>query len=374
MRDAAIIGGGILGCTVALHLARGGMSTTLIEREPNLCTMATAVNTGNISIMWTRPYLAPYALAAVDLWKTTPQWLGMDCGFRARGGLKLAFTPSEAARLETAAAAFRALGAPVEMVTANRAREIEPALTADVAAASFCALDGYANAPITAKAFAPALTEAGVDLRLGSRIAGVDGGDGGFSIVFSNGAPLRTRRLVIAGGVWIEQILRLIGVDLPVICRVSQVTVTERMPPTFRTVLGAASGVLSLKQSDDGTVLIGGGWQGFGDPDRGPVQHDPDNLLNNLRLAVHAIPALRDARVVRSWLGLEARVADMRPLCGAVPGVADAWTLGAIDTGYTIGPFMGRLLAQAVLGQEPEMPLFDPARLMPAAPSPAAAT
>ena len=363
-RDAIIVGGGVIGCTLALHLARAGMRVALLEREPALCSKATSVNTGNISIMWTRPYLVPYAMRAREMWRTTGDWLGRDCGFATRGGLKLAFTEAEVAALETATREMRAVGAPVEMVTGEEARRREPALSDQVLAASWCALDGYADATKSGLAFAPALDRAGVEIVTACRVTRIERAGGRYDVSAEDGTRVSAPRLVVAGGVWIEQILALAGIDLPVICRVSMVSVTERAPPLFRTVLGAATGVLSLKQSDNGTVLIGGGWQGLGDPDRGPAEHVPDNLMNNLRLAACAVPAIRRTRLVRSWLGLEARVADLKPLAGPVPGLPDTWVVGAIDTGYTLGPYFGRLMAQRILGEEPEMPLFDPARLL----------
>ena len=72
------------------------------------------------------------------------------------------------------------------------------------------------------------------------------------------------------------------------------------------------------------------------------------------------------ARVVRVWLGFEAETRDAMPLVGPVPGVPGAFVIGAVHSGYTSGPFMGRLLAQTLLGEAPELPLFDPARLLPA--------
>ena len=71
----------------------------------------------------------------------------------------------------------------------------------------------------------------------------------------------------------------------------------------MRTVVGVASGLLSLKQFANGTVLIGGGWQGIGDPERGGAEIIPDNLIGNLRLARYAIPTLSGGRIVRAWLG-----------------------------------------------------------------------
>jgi sarcosine oxidase, subunit beta len=68
---------------------------------------------------------------------------------------------------------------------------------------------------------------------------------------------------------------------------------------------------------------------------------------------------------VRAWLGLEAETADALPAIGAMPGVPDAWIIGSVHSGYTSGPYFGKLLAQAMLGEAPEMPLFPIERLLP---------
>ena len=153
---------------------------------------------------------------------------------------------------------------------------------------------------------------------------------------------MRATRLVLAGGVWLRGHGRPGSAStLPIKVLVNQLVVTERMPPVMRTVLGVASGLLSLKQYANGTVLIGGGWQGIGDRARGGVAVRPENFLGNVRLAAHTVPALREARVVRSWLGLEAETADALPAIGPIPGVDDAWIIGSVHSGYTSGPYMG---------------------------------
>jgi len=68
--------------------------------------------------------------------------------------------------------------------------------------------------------------------------------------------------------------------------------------------------------------------------------------------------------VARIWLGLEAETADAMPIIGSLPGVRDAYVIGSVHSGYTSGPYMGKLLADLILGREPERPLFDPARLV----------
>jgi glycine/D-amino acid oxidase-like deaminating enzyme len=144
------------------------------------------------------------------------------------------------------------------------------------------------------------------------------------------------------------------------------VSVTERMAPTMRTVVGIASGLLSLKQYPHGTVVIGGGWQGHGHRVTRETAISPLSLIGNLRLACHAIPALRGSRIARAWAGFEAETVDALPAVGELPGVADAYMIGAVHSGYTSGLHIAKCLAQTLLGREPELSLaaFTPARLV----------
>lgn len=94
--DIAVISGGIMGCTTALHLARGGMRVTVADSGP-LCRAASGSNPGTRSMQTKCTALLPYALKGWELWKTAPRWLGMDLGFTVRGGLTLAFNDDDAA-------------------------------------------------------------------------------------------------------------------------------------------------------------------------------------------------------------------------------------------------------------------------------------
>ncbi|MDE2334033.1 MAG: FAD-binding oxidoreductase [Rhodospirillales bacterium] len=356
-----------MGATVALHLARGGMRTALVDRG-EICREASGVNAGTLTLHMTRAALIPYAMKGRELWLTTERWLGMDVVARSAPGLSLAFTPAERDMLEKRAEARTAMGAPIRILTPAEACRIEPGLNASLLAAAFCELDGHVTAYLTGRAYRQALRAAGVAIIERMAVEQIDRLGQGYRV---RGARqvVRARRVVLAGGVWLETMLAWLGLRVPVKCLINQLVVTERMRPVMRSVVGIASGLLSLKQFENGTVLIGGGWQGLGDPVRGGVQAVPENLIGNIQLARHAIPALGETRVVRIWLGLESETADAMPMIGALPGLDEAYVIGCVHSGYTSAPYMGRLLADRILGREPEMPLFDPTRLVQAAPN-----
>jgi glycine/D-amino acid oxidase-like deaminating enzyme len=311
----------------------------------------------------TRAALIPYAMKGRELWLASEQWLGRDVGARSAPGLSLAFTRAEREMLEKRAEARAAMGAPIQLVTPAEALAIEPGLNPSLLAAAFCELDGHVTAYLTGRAYRQALLTAGAAIFEQMTVDAIER-SGGMYLIRSGEARVRVRRLVLAGGVWLEAMLAWLGLRVPVKCLANQLVVTERMHRVMRSVVGIANGLLSLKQFENGTVLIGGGWQGIGDPARGGVEAIPDNLIGNIQLARHAIPALGETRVVRIWLGLESETADAMPMVGPLPGLDEAYVIGCVHSGYTSAPYMGRLLAERILGREPEMALFDPTRLI----------
>jgi sarcosine oxidase, subunit beta len=362
--DLAVVGGGLHGALLALFVARGGMDVALAERG-SLCREASGVNAGTLTLQMVRAGLIPYAMQAHAMWATARDWLGHDVGVVVCDGLSLAFTESEAELLRFRAEKRREAGAPIELISGRAAQAIEPGLSDGVVLAGHCPIDGFANSYLTGLACRRALLESGVALCEHREVTGIDREADGFILQTPSG-PLYGRRLALTGGVWIEPMLAWLGVDLPIKVLVNQLVVTERVAPVMRSVVGIASGLLSLKQYPHGTVVIGGGWQGIGDRLRGGEELVPDRLIGNVRLACWAIPALARARMVRAWAGLEAETADALPVVGPVLGVPDAYVCGAVASGYTSGPYFARLLADRILGREPGLPLFPVDRLRPA--------
>ena len=361
--DVAVVGGGVMGCSTVLHLSRNQMRTIIIDSGA-LCSEASGTNAGTLTLNMTRAALIPYAIKGWELWNNTEKWLFGGVGTRKVNGLSLAFTEEEEELLFKRVEARQAMGAPIKFISGRKAQLLEPGLNDSVRSAAWCNKDGFTIAYLTGHAFRRALKQENVSVREYSKVNKIEIEKNYFKIIFENNEHLKAKRIVLAGGVWLEEMLNWLNVKIKIKCLINQLIITERMPPVMKTVLSIANGLLSLKQFDNGTVLIGGGWQGIGDKKRGGVESIPENLIGNIRLACHVIPKLRYGRMVRVWLGLEAETADALPIIGKIPGISNAYVIGSVHSGYASGPYMGWLLSQLIMEQEPEMPLFDPNRLI----------
>ena len=359
--DVIVLGGGVMGCSTALFLARAGMSVGVIEKGA-LCRSASGVNAGTLTLQMTRAALIPHALRGWQLWTTAGDWLDHDLGVVQAPGLCMAFTEAEAELLQARAKARGDAGAPIELISPKRAIEIEAGLSDRAKLVSHCAIDGHMPAYLTGLAFARALKSAGCTIFEQEEALGVER-DNGFAIVTDRGRH-HANRVVFAGGVWLEPQLAMLGIDVPIKTLINQLIVLERMRPVMRSVVTIANGLLSLKQFANGTTLIGGGWQGRGDRGTGENALNPENLIGNARLAAYAIPRLAAGRIVRAWTGFEAETADSLPILGAVPDIEGAFAIGSAHSGYTSGPYLGRMMADLILERQPDLPIFPIDRLL----------
>lgn len=366
--DLAVIGGGIMGVTAALRAAEGGMRVLVVERA-GVGSEATGVNAGTLSLQIKRVKLMPYALRGHAWWKRA----GDAVGFHETGGYTLAFNAREHALLDERMRLKIAAGAPIRFVTPAQVRTAEPALADRIVAATYCPDDGHADSTRSGVYLRHLLREAAVELREHAPVTRVERTAHGFALQ-ANGSRIDATRILLATGAWTRSAAAMLGVDLPIAVRVNTVTVTERGPMLLHSAIGHATGLLTLKQKENGTFLIGGGWQGRGTPESGRGEVVAATMLQNVRLARFALPALAPLRVVRAWTGFEAYAPDYYPLAGALPGVPGAFVLACVRGGYTIGPCIGPLVADLILGRDPALPLFDPARAFAPAPAPEPST
>jgi len=362
MPDILIIGGGISGTAAAWELARERHSVMLLEAR-ELAAMGSGWTLGGVRQSGRHPAELPLARAAVAMWPGLAEALGADPGYRRRGNLRLARSEAEVEMIRALVRDQAALGLELAYLDGPRAvREVAPAISERVAAASFCPTDGHADPLATVAAFAAAARRHGAEVRTGTRVTGLIADGGRVIGAETADGPIHAGRVVVAAGVHSPKLLSPLGLELPLALRLVTVLQTVPLPPLLDQVLGVANADCAGRQEVDGrlrvTTGIGpwdrplGGWRA---EDLHPTAADVAVL--GVRVAA-ILPAFREARIARVWGGLIDLTPDGLPVLDAppeVPGLVVA--AGFSGHGFGIGPVTGQVIADLALGRPSRHPV-----------------
>lgn len=352
--DLAVIGGGLMGLSVALEARSRGMSVVILEAE-SCARHASSASAGGVRSLNRHPAEIALTRAALPLWDGLAQRLGRDCGFKRSGQLRVAEDATAMQALEQRAAATAALGFDHErLLSRAELRARIPAIADHCLGALSVEDDGFADPLATSHAWRHANAQAGVEIREGTRVTGLEQETGRLRLATSGGA-VGAASVVNTAGAWGDRIAGLAAEEMPLRTAALQMIVTARMPAFVDPVVGSQGRKLSLKQTATGSVVIGGAYEG--DVDEGPngpqrgiprAGRAADNLAN----AVSLFPALRAARVTRIWTGLEGMTPDGLPYLGQSPqrpGLFHAFGFSA--HGFALAPLIGPLVADLLEGK-----------------------
>lgn len=360
--DICVIGGGLHGCSAALHLAMRGKSVIVIEaHHPG--RFASGVNAGGVRRLSRDPAEIPLAEASLEIWNRIEELVGDDCDFHACGQLKIAESDEDMAKLEARAREVRDLGYDHEQpIGRKKLREIVPDVHRRAVGGLWCEGDGAADPMRTTQAFYRKARESGVGFRLGERVDTVCRTDGRWRVSTDKGDIVADHVLNCAGA-WGERIAAMFG-DLALLeTHALTMMVTERVRPFLTPVCGLASRKLSFKQTSAGTLLIGGAHLGYADRDLGVAEPDPLKMAISAATVSDAFPLVRHVRVARSWAGLEGVTPDRIPVIGPSASADGAWhAFGFSAHGFQLGPVVGRIMAELIVDGHTNLPI-DPFRV-----------
>ena len=362
--DVVVLGAGVAGLSTALRLAEAGRDIVVIDRaEP--WREASGVNAGTLALQ-NKPLdlLAFYKEGTLE-WRHIKDLIGEDIGYVRNGGFRVAQTPEHVAALRTEAARQNELGAEVEWLDGNALRDRAPWMGPSVRAATFCPTDGFASPLLAGRALIRAMERAGGQLNAHTTVTRAETTATGYRLHTTAG-DIACRSVVIAAGAWADAVAALFGVKLVLRQHVNMLSITERIASFMdNQVVTHVAGRFTLKQFPNGSCMLGGGFQGRGDCRTGEKEVDFEQLVANLRFQCDVVPSLKTANLLRSWAGFSGQPEDGKPLIGSVPGQPQLYLAHPGGAGFTIGPLVGRLVAEAVLtGSQPTLAArFDPARL-----------
>jgi glycine/D-amino acid oxidase-like deaminating enzyme len=360
--DIVVLGGGLAGLCTAYCLAKEGADVLLVDRDEAGMAASTA-NAGSLHAQLL-PYdfdddtpedggpaahTLPLGPRSIALWKAIAAEAGESLGIRTEGGLMLAAKESELPWLRRKSAMERRWGIESHVLGANELRDLAPALAEDLVGADFVPAEGYGDPLRGTLAVRRLALRHGARLLTGAEVTAVARDGAGWRVGTTRGDVL-AGRVVNATGPWAARIGRMVGLDLPVTGTVQQVIVTEPAPPMTKHLIALANRHLSLKQQASGGFLIGGGWFGGFDPGTGRTQALRRSIEGNLSVCAQVLPVLHGLSFIRCWTGINSAI-DRAPILGEAPGLPGFFNAVSAN-GYTLGPVIGRITADAMLGRE----------------------
>jgi sarcosine oxidase subunit beta len=209
--DVVVIGGGVIGCAVAYYLAKRGARVTVVERF-GIGNGSSAANTGSINMATKKPGIAlSLGMASQRLYGGLAQELGCDLEYTVTGKLIVAETETELAYIEEMCAGQRAAGAPVEIVSAARCRELNSLLEGRVLGGLYCPTDAQSNPFLVTQAYADAARNRGVRVMTHTAVDAIETAEGRVSAVATSQGRLRADWVVNAAGAYAAGIGKMAG-------------------------------------------------------------------------------------------------------------------------------------------------------------------
>ncbi len=358
-RKAVVIGGGLHGLSTALHLQRTpGWQVTLLERR-HVGRHSSGVNAGGVRRLGRDLREIALSVVAAEMWQNIEKIVGDDCAFRATGQVKVAESEADMAKNQARVDEVRALGwMHEEMVDQAEVRRLLPGIAPHVVGALVTRDDGSADPMRTVMAFRTAAAAAGVTLIEGVSVTGLRPTADGTIIVETDQGPHEAERVANCAGAWATRVARMAGEEIPCNVKASMMIVTERLPHFCDPTVGATARSLSFKQTQSGTVVIGGGHQGRNDVEAETSTVLFDSLAHAARISCELYPRMRQARMVRSWAGIEAKTLDEVPIIGesaTLPGLFHSF--GFSGHGFQLSPAAGAAVAELLARGATNLPI-----------------
>ncbi len=366
--DAIVIGGGVIGCAIAYHLARARARVLLLERG-GIGQGTTAQSSCILRTHYSVPENVALAQAAWHVYADFAAYLDdpeADCGLVKCGYLIAAPEGDRAHALRESLAAQRARGIAAEEIDAATASRLLPiARLDDAALIGYEPEAGYADAWLATSAFARNARRLGAMIREGSAATGLIRERDRVLGVRTARGPIHAGVVIGAQNIWSRELAQWCGIELPLAIERHAVITLEcggapytRAMPVYKDL---ASPAMIYCRSYGGTqMLVSAGTHGeaLSTPDTTQADVPLETVIDLGAQVAQRFPAYGEAGLASSWTGVYDVTPDWNPVLGPLPGIDGLLVAyGFSGHGFKLAPAIGRVLAQAALDKPTEVPL-----------------
>ncbi len=351
--SVVVIGGGVIGVSIACHLASAGVPDVVLLEASNLGDGATSKSAGGVRLQFSDAVNIALAQRSMECHERFVEWPGRDIGLRQVGYLFLLSRGDDVRRFEHDVALQQSMGVASRMLTADEALALNPLLdTTNVLAASFCPRDGYCNPMDVVAGYAERARADGATLMTNTPVTGIDVRNEQIAGVRTAAGVIATNTVICAAGAWSRAIGELAGVALEVapvarpVWFTGPCTIPEKMPFTID-----FSSSLYFHAEGPGLLL------GMADTLQPPGFDAPlraDWLEQVAARLERVAPGLADVGVAGGWVGHYETTPDHNALVGESEHVSRfMYATGFSGHGFQLSPAIGEVMRDLFLGEQP---------------------
>jgi sarcosine dehydrogenase len=365
-----IVGGGIVGCSVAYHLGKMGLTDVILLERGKLTCGSTWHAAGLVGQLRTSANITQLLGYSVALYEKLEQETGLATGWKRNGGLRLACNPERWTEVKRQATTATSFGLDMHLLTPKEAQDLWPMMQIDdVVGAAFLPTDGQASPSDITMSLAKGARMAGVKIAEGVTVTGIEVENGRVRAVVTDQGRIACDKLVICAGQWSRALGRMAGVNIPLVPVQHQYLITEP-------IAGVASNLPTLRDPDRltywkeevGGLVMGGyehnpkPWAIDGLPDGFEFQlldTDLDHFEPLLELAAGRVPAMQSAGIREFINGPESFTPDGNFILGEAPETRGLFVGAGFNAfGIAAGGGAGMVLAEWVAKGEPPYDLW----------------
>ncbi|MFL6274981.1 MAG: glycine oxidase ThiO [Blastocatellia bacterium] len=351
-RDVIIVGGGVIGCSIALRLARAGLQVTVIERGQTGCEASRAA-AGMLSPQAEAAEPGPFLDLCLRSRALYPEFArlledlsGVDIEYRDEGTLCVALAGEDPNEIARWASWQKSAALPLEDLTAGNLAALEPAVTKLAARAVYIPGDHQVENRRLLDALDTAIRRAGVEVVEGAEVNHlIVEGDKTTGVV-CNGVPVKAGAVIVAAGSWSSRLLEPVGLRVRVIPARGQMLAVRGPATPIRHVLHASH--VYLVPRNDGRIVIGATveYVGF---NKAITAGGIRGLLN---AAIELVPSLADSEIIETWAGFRPDTEDHLPVIGPCAVANLFLATGHFRNGILLAPVTAEIILQSVIEQK----------------------